>query len=211
MWPWEHAIVGYVVYSLFVRIVYRDSPGGLEAFAVVFASVVPDLVDKPLAWEFGVFESGYAVGHSVFVAVPVVLFVGVIARAAGRPLSGVAFGLGYLLHLPADVFYGYVSAGIVQFEILLWPVDPVVAPPQERPPGFATTFLRLFDDYQGALLAGDLSPYLRLQLGLAVVAFLLWLADGVPVLRETLLGGTRLAGAVRNRLTGPPADSPRRR
>ncbi|MFC4541749.1 metal-dependent hydrolase [Halosolutus amylolyticus] len=211
MWPWEHAIVGYVVYSLFVRVVYRDSPGGLEAFAVVFASVLPDVIDKPLAWEFGVFETGYAIGHSIFFAVPLAIFAGLAARATGRQRAGVAFGLGYLLHLPGDVFYSYIGSGLVRLEILLWPVESVDSPGQQRRTGFAETFLRLFDDYQGSILAGDLSPYLRLQLGLAGIAFLLWLADGAPVLRELLLGGKRFACAIHRRMVGPPADSPRRR
>lgn len=190
MWPWEHAIVGYLVYSLFCHAVYRDSPRGLEAFTVVFVSVLPDLIDKPLAWEYGVFDVGYSIGHSIFVAVPLSIAVGLVARGIGRPRSGVAFALGYAVHLPADVVDAYVRNDVVQFELMLWPVASLDA--QDPSQGFFEYFFVLFGHYRGELLAGDLSTYLWIQLGLVVFAALLWLYDGAPVLRECLLGSKRL-------------------
>ena len=198
MWPWEHAIVGYLVYSLCSHAVYRRSPTGLEAFAVVFASVFPDLVDKPLAWEFAVFQTGYSVGHSIFFAVPLAIVVGVLARAVGRTPAGVAFGVGYLLHLPSDVLDGYVRGGAFYPEILLWPVER--ASTRDNGQGFVDEFLRLFGRYQRDLLAGELSTYIRFQLALAGVVALVWLYDGAPVLRELLVGSKRF---VSDRLSGP--------
>ncbi len=194
MWPWEHAIVGYLAYSLFARLYYRDSPDGLEAFAVVFASVLPDLIDKPLAWEFGVFESGYALGHSIFFAVPLSIAVGLAARRVGRGPAGVAFGVGYLLHPPADVLDTYLRGGQYAPELMLWPVATVESVHEHE--GFADEFLRLFGRYHQDLLAGDLSTYMWVQLGLAGLAALVWLADGAPVLRECLVGCKRLAIAL---------------
>ena len=194
MWPWEHAIVGYLAYSLFARLYYRDSPDGLEAFAVVFASVLPDLIDKPLAWEFGVFESGYALGHSIFFAVPLSVAVGLVARRVGRGPAGVAFGVGYLLHLPADVLDAYLRGGQYAPEILLWPVSTVDSVHEHT--GFTDEFVRLFGRYQQDLLAGDLSTYMWVQVGLAGLAALVWLADGAPVLRECLVGCKRLVIAL---------------
>ncbi|SFC24330.1 LexA-binding, inner membrane-associated putative hydrolase [Halobiforma haloterrestris] len=191
MWPWEHALVGYLAYSLCCHAFHRESPGGLEAFAVVVASVLPDLIDKPLAWEFGVFESGYALGHSIFVAVPLAIVVGSLARAWGRSRAGLAFGLGYLLHLPADVVDGYVRGGYLEFGIVLWPVAPVETPPTAAPAGFLSEFSRLFAGYREQLLAGELSTYLWLQFGIVVLTALLWLYDGAPVARECLAGGKR--------------------
>ncbi|GAB3018019.1 metal-dependent hydrolase [Natronobiforma cellulositropha] len=201
MWPWEHAIVGYLVYSLVSRVVFREPPGGLEAFAVVFASVLPDLIDKPLAWEYGVFETGYALGHSIFFALPLAICVGLLARAAGRSRAGLAFGLGYLLHLPADVLHHYAVRGVVQWELMLWPVDSV---PDTHGHGIVEGFSRLFSDYSAALLAGDLSTYMWLQVGLAVFTFLLWLADGAPVARDFVLAVKRLlVGALSGVGDGP--------
>ena len=49
MMPRERVLVGYIVYSLFANTVYRDSPTSKEIIVVVFASVLPDLIHKPLA------------------------------------------------------------------------------------------------------------------------------------------------------------------
>lgn len=194
MWPWEHVIVGYLAYSMFCHLYYRESPGGLDAFAVVFGSVLPDVIDKPLAWEFGVFETGYALGHSIFFAVPLAVVVGALARSYNRPRAGLAFGLGYLLHLPADVVDGYArGSGELNVGIVLWPLERGESGGHHH--GFVGEFTRLFTRYQNEILSGDLSTYLWLQIGLAVGAALLWLYDGAPVARECLL-------AVRRRLPG---------
>ncbi|QSW98883.1 metal-dependent hydrolase [Haloterrigena alkaliphila] len=208
MWPWEHAIVGYLVYSLLCHAVYRDSPGGLEAFAVVFASVLPDLIDKPLAWQFGVFDAGYAVGHSIFFAITLSTVVGVVARSANRPRSALAFSLGYLVHLPGDVVDSYVREDVFLPELVLWPI--VTLDAGDANTGFLANFLYYFGRYRSELLAGDLPTYVWLQLGLTGFAALLWLYDGAPVLRDLLRGCKRLVekalGADRSF-----EDSPRRR
>ena len=188
MWPWEHVVVGYLAYSLFARTYYRQSPDALETIAVVFASLLPDLIDKPLAWEYGVFESGYALGHSVFFAVPLSLAVGLLARRVGRDRAGVAFGLGYLLHLPADVIPIYVRRGEWPIERVLWPVRS--APPDRGSAGFREQFLAMVGEYQRDLLAGELSSVEWVGLGLVAFTTLLWLADGAPVVRELLAGGS---------------------
>lgn len=210
MWPWEHVIVGYLAYSLVCHVVFRDSPGGLEAFAVVFASVLPDLIDKPLAWEYGIFDAGYALGHSIFFAIPLSIAVGLLAHAAGRPRTGPAFGLGYLLHLPADVLDAYAREGVYQPELMLWPVESVDGGHHE--PGFVDQFWQLFGQYQAELLSGDPSTYVLVQFGLAGFAALLWLYDGAPVLRELLGAGKRLllAAVARGRGRGLE-DAPERR
>ncbi|MFC4988240.1 MULTISPECIES: metal-dependent hydrolase [Saliphagus] len=189
MWPWEHAIVGYLAYSFFCRLYYRESPDGLAAFAVVLASVGPDLIDKPLTWQFGVLESGYSIGHSLFFAVPFALVAGALARAAGRPRAGIAVGIGYLSHLPADVFYHYATGSPTRWELALWPVRRT---PPEGQYGLVGHTTELLVAYGHRLLAGGASGYVRLQLAIAAGAFLVWLADGAPVLREILVGGRRL-------------------
>lgn len=190
MWPWEHAIVGYVAYSLFCHLYFRDSPGGLDAFAVVFASVLPDIIDKPLAWEFGVFESGYALGHSIFFAVPLAIVVGLLARSGGHTRVGIAFGVGYLLHLPADVLDGYTRGDEFTADILLWPVETGAGYDLDQ--GFLDQFTLLFTRYVGELFAGGLSTYIQVQLGLTAFAAVLWLYDGAPVLRECVHAVARL-------------------
>ena len=206
MWPWEHAIVAYLAYSLCCHVIFRDSPAGLEAFAVVFASTLPDLIDKPLAWEFGVFDSGYAVGHSIFFAVPLAIFVGTIAHAATRPRAGLAFGLGYLSHPLADVVDSVFRQGLLQVDLMLWPIVSVDGQPPG--PGVLEVFVHYFGRYWSAVLAGDLSTYLVLQFGLAGVVLVVWLADGAPVLRECLHAGHRVARTLLGR--GPDSSSSNR-
>ncbi|WP_226041653.1 metal-dependent hydrolase [Natrinema sp. DC36] len=207
MWPWEHAIVGYLAYSLCCHAVFRESPTGLEAFTVVFASVLPDLIDKPLAWEYGVFENGYAIGHSLFFAVPLAIFVGMIAHAATRSRAGLAFGLGYLLHPFGDVVDSVFRQGVLQFELMLWPIASVEG--HSPGPSFLEAFFDLFGRYSSDMLAGDISTYLWAQLGLAGAALVVWLVDGAPVLRECLLAGVGLVRSALGR--EPDASSSNRR
>ncbi len=54
--------------------------GGCGRGVLAFGAVLPDLVDKPLAWQFDLFETGYAVAHSAFVVVPALFVVYVLAR-----------------------------------------------------------------------------------------------------------------------------------
>lgn len=193
MWPWEHVIVGYVAYSLFSHLVYREGPSGGAALAVVFASLLPDLIDKPLAWQFGVFPGGYSIGHSVFVAVPLSVLVGALAHRYGRPRVGLAFAVGYLLHLPSDLLPTYVREGWVPYERILWPLEQAEG---EHGHGLLEGFLGTAIPYAYQIVTLDLSPYLLFQLGLMGCAFLLWVYDGMPILREAIVGTHgRLRGA----------------
>ncbi|ADJ13535.1 metal-dependent hydrolase [Halalkalicoccus jeotgali] len=188
MWPWEHVIVGYVAYSLFSHLVYREGPSGAAALAVVFAALFPDLLDKTLSWQFGLFPGGYSVGHSVFVAVPLSVLAGVLAHRVGRPRVGLAFGAGYLLHLPSDVIPDYPRYGRYPVERVLWPLEQAEG---EHGQGLISGFLEAFLPYAYQLLTLDPSPELTFQLGLMGCAFLLWTYDGMPVLRELVVGTHR--------------------
>ncbi|MCH7661212.1 MAG: metal-dependent hydrolase [Euryarchaeota archaeon] len=192
MWPWEHVIVGYVAYSLFSHLVYRESPSGASAVAVVFASLLPDLIDKPLAWQFGVFPGGYAIGHSIFFAVPLSIFVGVLAHHWGRTQVGLAFAIGYLLHLPSDLLPPYVETGEIPFERILWPIEQAESPDHG---GLIDGFFNNFLPYVTQLGSMELTPYLYMQFALAGFAFLLWIYDGMPILRELVLGTYRRVGS----------------
>lgn len=200
MWPWEHAIVGYVAYSLCCHVYFRDAPGGLEAIAVAVAAVLPDVIDKPLAWEFGVFESGYALGHSIFFAAPVALAVGVLARQLGHPRAGVAFGLGYLCHLPADVFDTGAQEGVFRTELLLWPIVRTDGNSTEE--GFFEVFSTLVTGYGAELASGDLSTYPTALLVLGFGSIALWLFDGAPPVPDAFALAGGIAVRVRTRLLG---------
>lgn len=199
MWPWGHALLGYLLYSLFSHVRYRDPPGEREALLVAFGALLPDLIDKPLAWEFGVFETGYALGHSILFAGPLAVAAGLFGRAVGDGRAGLAFGVGLLLHLAGDVLPGYARTGELTVDHLLWPVAVVGNP--GPPPGLVGGTWRNLSPYLDRLLALDLTPYLLAQLGLAAAAVALWIYDGTPGPRALYAGARRTYATVRRLAT----------
>lgn len=201
MWPWEHALFAYLLYSLASHLVLRRPPDGPTALAVVVASQVPDLIDKPLAWQFGIFESGYALGHSVFFVVPLVVFAVVLARHAGRGPVGYGFAVGYLSHLVGDVIPIYVEEGELSPGPVIWPLGERSTTDHSQ--GLVERFMELFEPYAadlgGELLAMDFTPYTLFQLSIAVFAVCLWIADGMPVLSDCYR-------ALKARLARGPSD-----
>lgn len=193
MWPWEHLAFGYVCFSLYSHARWGEAPSAGAAVAVAIASLLPDLVDKPLSWSFGLFPAGYSVTHSAFVAPLLAGLVLALAARAGRRRVGVAFAWGYGLHLLADVVSPLRSGGGVALYKLLWPV--VSLPPYETDLGLAARTAL----YLRRWVAGGASSELALALvayaavHLAVVA--LWLYDGAPGVRELLARASTLRSA----------------
>lgn len=175
MWPWDHVAIAYVLYSI-VRRLAGERPS-TEVFVLGGAALLPDVLDKTLSWGFDVFPSGYAVGHSALVAVPV--GAAVIALAAGRRRLevGLAFVVGYWSHLLADVAWGALVYGSPPFERVLWPV--VEFEPYATRRGLLDRALYYLGDLAGTLAGADpalIVAYLT-PLGVSV---LLWVLDGVP-------------------------------
>jgi len=187
MWPWEHAAVGYLLLSLGSRASGRSPPSTAVALALLLGTQLPDLVDKPLSWEFDLFPSGYAVGHSVFVAVPLGLLVLALARRTDRSSVGIALVVGYWSHLVADVFAPLRGGGGPMVSRMLWPV--VVASPYQRDFGLGRGLV-----YLGRFLADlpsmDVTTVLVLYLILPLATLVLWVLDGSP-------GLSAVASAVR--------------
>lgn len=186
MMPWEHVVVGYIGYSVAVRLWRRPPPTALETVVVVFASLLPDLIDKPLAWQFNIFSSGHALGHSIFLAAALAPAVLLAAHRSGRPRMGVAFAFGYLLHLPGDVVPQSIRSGENLTDRVLWPLH-------QDGSGYDAGFRGELTDnlvaYAGwfidQLTSGSPDPYLFVLLGIMGFGLLLWVADGMPIARET--------------------------
>lgn len=185
MMPWEHVAVGYVGFSLFLHAAYSSSPTAEETLVVAAASLLPDLVDKPLAWQFGVFDSGYALGHSVLFAVPVSVLCLALARSRGRPRLGIAFTFGYLLHLPGDLIPRYIRTGRIPVERVLWPIRRSRG---EYDGGFGGEFIGNVTRYVRWIgdqaLSGSPEPYFGLLVAIGLFCVSLWIYDGMPVGRE---------------------------
>ncbi|WP_132060440.1 metal-dependent hydrolase [Halorussus amylolyticus] len=187
MWPWEHLAVGYVAYSLSTRAFGSGAPRGAAVIALAVGTQFPDLVDKPLAWALGVLPSGHSLAHSVFFAVPASALAVVVGAALGRRRVGVAFGFGYLAHLPGDVVSPMLLGGRANVGFLFWPVVP--APESEASIGFVEMVGYLFGRYLNEVLTGQLSAYVAVELGLLASVALLWVLDGMPPVRTAFARG----------------------
>src|SRR6056297_3615611 len=97
MWPWGHAVVGYLAYSGTTHVGWKRPPSHAATVALLFGTQFPDLVDKPLAWSLGVLPSGRSLAHSTLTAVLLVCVLYVVF-ARRRAVVG-AFALGYASHL----------------------------------------------------------------------------------------------------------------
>lgn len=181
MWPWEHVAVGYLLYSLGRRALGADPPSDGAAVAVAVAALLPDLIDKPLSWGLRLFPSGYAVGHSVLLAVPVGLASVVLADRFGRRWLGVAVLVGYWSHLVADVLAPLRRSSAPLPSRVLWPLVPQA--PYDRRLGirrglvYLGEFVSSISSWEAAL------AYLLVPLPAVVV----WVVDGLPGLRWLLV------------------------
>lgn len=196
MWPWEHAAIGYLLYSFYVRGLGLDPPTGRETLLLVLATQIPDLIDKPLSWGLGWFPSGYAFGHSVFVAIPVGLLVLALGTYYGYRRTSIAVVLGYWSHLLADVLNPLRNGSPLQMSRILWPV--VEATPYETEYGIARGFVYL-EEFITSLPTMDLASFVLVYVLLPVVTGLVWLIDGAPgagVFRHSAVAVWRRAAAI---------------
>lgn len=174
MWPWSHAAVGYLCYSISTRLVGHRPTAG-PTVAVLFGTLLPDLVDKPLSWVFGLVPQGYAVAHSVTLAVPLGIAAFVLARRRGRRPLGIAFVVGYWSHLLGDVLFGVLRSNPHAFGRVLWPI--VTLPPYDRPV-FARLgeYVSVFTGFQST----DDAMIVILGASVVYVTFGVWIVDGRP-------------------------------
>lgn len=185
MMPWTHAVVAYVGFSVGTHVLSRTAPTTRETALVGVGALLPDLVDKPLAWQFGLLEGGRTLAHSVFVAVPVSVAAVALSARLGKPRLGLAFAAGYLLHLPGDLLPGYLRTGDLGVETLLWPVTDGGGSQGESFVGeFAGLVVPYVRAVGAAVLSGEPSPQLLVLAACWLVALALWVYDGMPVLLD---------------------------
>lgn len=173
MLPWEHVAAAYLAYSLFARLVYRRAPHGDAVVAIVVAALLPDLIDKPLAWGAGVLPSGKSLAHSLLFAGPAIVLASLVT---GRRIA-LAFALSYLLHLGGDVLFPVALGLPPAYRFLLYPL--VELPAAETPGLFARTnevlvvFLEFLRTARGRV-------YVLFEGALLGTTLVLWLLDGRP-------------------------------
>lgn len=175
MYPWGHLGVAYLLYSVYTRGRFRRPPRPEPAVAVVFGSQLADLVDKPLAWWFGILPSGRTLAHSLVFAAGVIAIAYTIGFALGRVETATAFGIAHLSHLVADLpprlFIGYPHGS----EFLLWPfLSPATVDYSTRvfePPAVVELLMTPLTEP---------TTFLAFEATLFGVALGLWYLDGTP-------------------------------
>lgn len=177
MWPWEHLAVGYLLYSLGSRAVRGERPSETGTLVLLFGTQLPDLVDKPLSWGLGLFPSGFAIAHSVFVAVPVGVVAVVVADRLDHRQLGVALAVGYWSHLLADVVNTLRFGQDLGVERVLWPL--VTHDPYATDYGLARGWVYL-TEFVRELATMEVTAVLVLYVLVPLPGLLLWVADGSP-------------------------------
>lgn len=184
MWPWGHLAAGYLFYAAYTRLHTGATPANRPVLVALFATQLPDLVDKPLAWSLSVLPSGRSLGHSLVTVGPVLAVAWVLAaRRDARPLA-VALAAGTLSHLFADALYPLVGLEVEFLAFLGWPLLPI--PPYDVDSSFAAHL---------ALLSP--SPEFLFELGLVAAASIVWHADGHPGLATVRSWSGRALATVR--------------
>jgi len=166
MLPVGHFAVGYLLYTGYRRLRERGPPTGPAAIALGFGTQLPDLVDKPLSWTFGVLPTGRSLAHSWLVA-------GIVLAAAWWYLDGrrrrlvVPLAVGWLSHGLADGLLSIVTWEPRFLGFLLWPVTPL--PEYDTDYSFATYLVEF-----------EPTPYILFQMVLFAVSLAVWYRDGLP-------------------------------
>lgn len=197
MLPWGHLAVGYVVYSLGVRLWRRRGPEGAPTIALALGTQLPDLVDKPANWFFDVFD-GRGAGHSVFVVVPFCALILVLAHRRDRGALGVALSVGLLTHLLGDAWRGLFEGELVaEAPYLFWPL--LDAPTYEKDSlmDHLQEWFAILQTAQYRSLGELLTTSFGLQFAFFVLLVGMWAVDGFPGLG---LVWRRTVGAVRRSL-----------
>lgn len=167
MWPWGHFAVGYLLYSVFVHLATRRRPTGPATVALALGTQFPDLVDKTLAWGFGVLPNGRSLAHSLITAAVVIVAVQVLLRRRNRDDIANAFGIGYVSHVFADALSPVLANNYDGLAFLAWPILPAIEYPTQPS---IVAYLRYL----------SLESFFTVEGGLALVVFGLWLYDGRP-------------------------------
>lgn len=178
MLPWGHLAVGYLVYAALTRLRLRRSPTGVPTIVLVLATQLPDLVDKPLNWWFGILD-GRGVAHSVLVVAAVCVLAAIVAAEYDRTDIGSAFSIGLFSHLFADALQAVLAGQFGQAAFLLWPLFPAPTYPKDAPADHVVVWLDQFRAIVTTPAAG-LTTWFGFQLVLVLVALVVWIADGAP-------------------------------
>lgn len=183
MWPWGHAAVGYLLYRVYTWGTDTPLRGG-PVVALAVGTQLPDLVDKPLAWQFGILPTGRSLAHSLLVASPVVVLVGILATAVGRRAHWVGFTAGYAGGIFGDAWFPLLTVQPRFLRFLLWPLGRRVE-------------YKTAGSVSAHVATAEVGPRTLVGVALFVATTVLWIRDGAP--GSTVLHPERLGAAIINR------------
>lgn len=173
MFPWGHAAVAYLLLAG-----ARRRSGlrltGTAVLAVLVASQLPDLIDKPLSWKLSLLPTGRTLAHSLVTGSMLLLvLLGLLAIAGlGRDVL-LPVAIGWLSHSLTDALSPILEGAPQDLGYLGWPILPVLE--YDGPENLVGIFAR----------ADPLSPFFLLQVGLVLLAVAVWWSDGQPGLQPT--------------------------
>ncbi len=197
MMPWAHLAIGYLVYSLGMRLWHRRPPSGEATLVLVLGTQLPDMIDKPVSWWLNIYD-GRAIGHSLLVMIPLCLVIYAVLRRRDRGGWGVALSVGVITHILGDAWLALLAwkpkAGA---GYLLWPVWPAPPYPAEGPGDHFERWLATVRSINYESLDAFLHTFLSLPVAFSLVFFGLWAIDGFPAARTS----KRIFDAVRYRYT----------
>lgn len=184
MFPWGHAAVGYLVYTVYSRKHLGVRPQAVPVLALALGTQFPDLIDKPLAWHLHVLPNGRSLGHSLVVVTGLLLGLWLVFSTPRDRKLLTAFGIGAVSHLFGDALYPALGGEWYYLGFLFWPVVPPIT--YDTTGGIVTH-----------LLAVEVTPVFVFEIVLTLVATGLWLSHGRPGLRRLWSAGTRFSDHAR--------------
>ena len=167
MWPWAHLSVGYLIYTVFSRLRYRRPPDERGTVALGVGTLLPDIIDKPLAWTLEILPHGRSLGHSLFTTFVIIVAVGLFFRRQRNSTVTTAFGIGYLSHLLGDGGEAIIESGFSSLGFLLWPVIPAAG-------------YRITPSFTSHIRDIEFTVLFALQFGFTALVMLIWWYDRKP-------------------------------
>jgi len=180
MWPWGHLALGYVAFSAFGRLRLASPLSDRAVVVLAVATQLPDLIDKPLAWQFGLVSNGIGAAHSLLVGVPLAVALALVLWTGGRRQLGAAIGVGFVSHVCGDLLFAALFSEPPILPAFLWPL---YGTPPSTAPGFGLKVWELLLNSRALLGSALGRTYFALEALLLVATVTLWLVDGTPGVR----------------------------
>jgi membrane-bound metal-dependent hydrolase YbcI (DUF457 family) len=165
-----------------IHLRHRHSPRDGPTLLLILGTQLPDLVDKPLNWWFGILD-GRGIGHSLFVIVPISVLVVVVADRYDRTAYGAAFSIGLVTHLAGDVLPAAIGGDIWKAGYLLWPLLPAPTYQSDSFWDHLDRWVATVSSFEPGSAVSFVQSAFALQLLLTLLLLVVWAGDGFPGLQ----------------------------